>query len=249
MKAYANYVLARWPRLYLAVLRALRSQHVEKSTFLRLVRNGDTVFDVGANRGVYTLLFSHLVGRHGQVHAFEPVRSTLEQLSARLSREQRHPNVTVNAMALGDREISTVMHLPAGDDGQASLRRHSAGSWEQNISERIPCSMATLDRYVDDAGLGHIDFIKMDVEGAELLALRGGLETLNRFQPVLHMEYCRQWTVDFDYGAVELLSLLRGAGYRHFYLGDLTRLEDAESELASSTHSENVVCSVEPLSA
>ena len=58
------------------VLRWTGSGCLEKRVYLALVREGDVVFDIGANLGHFTLLFSDLVGRRGEVHAFEPVPPT-----------------------------------------------------------------------------------------------------------------------------------------------------------------------------
>jgi hypothetical protein len=73
-------VLARVPRLYRRLVRLRRAPNAEKLVFLSAVRAGDTVFDVGANTGYYTVLFSHLVGRRGCVHGFEPVAPTMTYL-------------------------------------------------------------------------------------------------------------------------------------------------------------------------
>ncbi|TLD68428.1 FkbM family methyltransferase [Phragmitibacter flavus] len=247
MKHHANYILARQPAFYRLLLEVVRSRHLEKKTFLRLVKDGDVAFDIGANKGSYTVLFSHIVGSRGQVHSFEPVRSTLDMLKDRLAKEQRFANVTLNQAAMGESEGEMVMHIPAGDHGQASLRRHSTGSWAKDQTESVSCRVKTMDGYAAEKELKKLDFIKMDIEGAELLALRGGEKTLGKFQPVLHLEFYRSWTEAFGYGAKELLAPLRALGYRNFYRGDFTVLNQPEEELNATEHSENVICSARPL--
>jgi predicted methyltransferase len=74
--------LARRPRLYSELLRTLGRGSLEKRTFLRAIRSGDVVIDVGANEGYFTLLFSDIVGATGEVHAFEPAEPTFNVLPA-----------------------------------------------------------------------------------------------------------------------------------------------------------------------
>jgi hypothetical protein len=61
-----------------------------------------------------------------------------------------------------------------------------------------------------------VDFIKCDVEGAELLALRGAAQTLHRWHPTLCLEVWGQWTRAFDYTPADLISFLQGSGYDLF---------------------------------
>jgi FkbM family methyltransferase len=212
--------------------------------FLRLVRDGDIVFDVGANRGIYTLLFSHIVGRQGAVHAFEPVPTTFAVFNQLMRREQHFPNIIANNVGLSENPGRTSIHLPGGDDMQASLRYHKAGSWGSSQVEAIECELNTLDRYVEKRALRRLNFIKIDVEGAELLAVRGGQRTLATFLPVIHMEFCLAWTRNFSYDAGDVVDLLQSIGYRHFYRGeDLSLLVDPATALNTTPDSQNLICS------
>ena len=78
----AQVLLARHPLVYERLLRAAGRGSLEKRTFLRLLRLGDVVVDVGANAGYFTLLFSDIVGASGEVHAFEPIAPTFDRLSS-----------------------------------------------------------------------------------------------------------------------------------------------------------------------
>jgi len=91
--------------------------------------------DIGANYGDFTNLFSDIVGSKGEVHAFEPVPSTFLKLIRRIEDEQNYSNVFLNKFALGDKPGTFEIHVPAGDFGQASLKKHSAGSWSKAAVE------------------------------------------------------------------------------------------------------------------
>ena len=64
--------------------------------------------------------------------------------------------------------------------------------------------------------LHQIDFVKVDVEGAELLVVRGFLKSLHRFKPILMLEVSPRWSKDFGYQPAELLTTLQEAGYDRF---------------------------------
>jgi hypothetical protein len=113
--------------------------------------------------------------------------------------------------------------------------------------ETFRCEIRTLDDYVTEKGIDRIDFIKLDVEGAELAALRGGQRVLKALQPMIHLEFFPPWTEAFGYGAKELITLLQSLGYEYFYEGNLAPLRSPIEKLQSSTESQNVICSVKPL--
>ena len=84
-----NSFLARNPILFKFLSRFRKSINYEKLLYLRKIKKGHTVLDIGANQGYYTSLFSILTGYKGQVHAFEPVPESFSKLEKlrKLSRE------------------------------------------------------------------------------------------------------------------------------------------------------------------
>ncbi len=247
MKHILNYLLARQPALYRMVLRAIKSTNVEKMTFLHLINDGDVVFDIGANRGDFTLLFSHIVGSKGAVHAFEPVPPTFKELSLRTRSECRFQNVSLNNCALGESAGRFQIQVPAGDFGQASLKNHAVASWSKPGRDTFDCNVSTLDAYVTEKKLDRLDFLKIDIEGAELPALRGGQHTLSRFRPIIHCEYFSKWTEAFGYAFTDVMSFLQSCGYSHFYSGSLLPLNLTIAEMEGETESKNVVFSAKPI--
>lgn len=247
MKKILTDFLSRYPSLYRLVLRASGSRNVEKMTYLRLIKDGDTVFDIGANRGDFTVLFSSVVGPTGSVHAFEPVPPTFSALDERIKAECRFRNVALNNHAIGDAEGVFQMQVPGGDFGQASLKSHAMASWTDRERQSYDCKVRTLDSYLEQHEVNRLDFIKIDVEGAELSALRGGQKTIDRFHPVIHCECMAAWTVAFDYTPADLVSFLRHHGYAHFYSGNLVPLHSPETEVGAREEHPNFVCSVKPL--
>lgn len=102
-----------------------------------------------------------------------------------------------------------------------------------------------LDDFVRDRGLTRLDFLKCDVEGAELLVLRGDTDTLKQFQPVLYLEVSPDWTADFGYHPTAIIEFLRPFGYNRFLLVTAERSHPqptGAAQLKSLTGSANLLC-------
>jgi FkbM family methyltransferase len=217
---------------YRRVLMQWGRSNSVKVVLVGLVRRGDVVLDVGANRGIFTALLSNIVGSEGQVHAFEPSADTCRLLRGTLEERARWPeNVTINTAAVGTDDGTATLFMPKDDHGQASLRTHDSGSW----SERAPVTSAEvavlrLDSYTATMRLSRVNVVKMDVEGAELLALSGFAAGLKSMHPIVACELCGAWTHAFDYEPSAVIGELRKAGYDAFHLvtkrGELRRLTD-----------------------
>jgi FkbM family methyltransferase len=249
-RSTAEFLLARRPALYDALLRLRPGHDLDRRVFLRLVREGDVVFDVGANLGIYTLLFSHRAGRTGQVHAFEPAPPTFQALRRHLDREGRFRNVVANGTAVGAAAGTASLYLPGDDHGQASLTRQAGGSWagEPRIAE-FTVPITTLDAYdAARGGGGAVHLVKCDVEGGELNVLRGGAGLLARDHPLLHLEVSRLWARAFGYGPEDVVGFLSTLGYSAFYhlQGGVRLLRDPAAELAGLREegSANLLCAV-----
>jgi FkbM family methyltransferase len=216
---FVRFLFAKAPKLYLATLKASRRGSPEKRMYLSTVRKGDVVLDIGANVGYFTKLFADLVGRRGEVHAFEPVPASFELLCKNIHSFPRNENVHMNCLALGETDQNVVLYLPNDDYGQAALIRHREGSWSTSQIRELNVKMMRLDKYAER--LTKIDFIKCDVEGAELLVLRGGRSTLRRCRPKIFLEIEERWTSSFGWTGSDVVRFLQEIGYRQFYgLGD-----------------------------
>lgn len=139
------------------------------------VRPGDVVLDLGGNLGTSALLFSRLVGPEGHVYSFEPAFADVER---RNLADNGARNVEVIPAAVGDRcsEVELTV-TDEGIDSRLARPSHRGG--------RLRVPMTTLDEFVAQRRLQRVDFIKMDIEGAEELALRGAEQVIARFRPQL----------------------------------------------------------------
>jgi FkbM family methyltransferase len=177
----------------------------------RLVGPGDHVVDAGANWGLFTARLAELTGPTGRVTAFEPNREHLETLGAIAA---RHPWVTLHAAALsaepGTAELAVPVHEGRELNALASLEPPAAADGVR--FERRPIEVTTLD-----AALGEdarpVRFVKCDVEGHELEALRGGERMLRRDRPAVLVE-AEQRHQRAGASVTEVLDYLTSLGYR-----------------------------------
>lgn len=133
----------------------------------RHVRTGDVVFDVGANIGTYTLPLARAVGAAGLVVAFEPNRPTRACLRANV-RAAHAAQVVVVAAAAGPALGRVTLVSPNENLGEVHVRPDAAGS----------IAMTTLDVEAARLRVVEASFIKLDIEGFELEALRGAEHVL-----------------------------------------------------------------------
>ncbi|NDQ56955.1 MAG: FkbM family methyltransferase [Acidipila sp.] len=176
------------------------------SVFEEYCRPGMTVFDIGANAGHHLLRLSKLCGATGHVHAFEPVPENVTCLKETL-RLNRLSNVTLHGVAVSDHEGSAEFKYGGVFDGLACLATggHGRSMREMLPQKSIQVQTVELDAFCERLAIARLGLIKMDVEGAELLCLRGMRRTLRTHRPVLVMEL---WGADHVAQAPGILSQL-----------------------------------------
>ena len=172
--------------------------------FTEQVRPNDTILDIGANIGLFSILGSKLVGTQGKVISFEPSRNTFEACKQNLALNGCS-NVKIEQLALGDTEGSIFMGK-ADNDALNFVDPNNANG------EEVP--LKTLDNYLKINGIQKVDFIKIDIEGAEFLCFKGATELLKTHKPKIIMECNEQWCKRFGYTVFDLLQFLSQFDYQ-----------------------------------
>lgn len=184
----------------------------EQNFLLQFLKSGMTVLDIGAHHGLYTLLASNRVGPHGRVFAFEPSPRELRRLRWNLLLN-RCRNVSVVPFALGCSEGTAEFFVCLGQEtGCNSLRPPVVN---EPVS-KVEVMTTTLDHYLERVGIDKVDFVKMDVEGAELDVLKGASRLLNNSKPLILCELADVRTEPWGYSSVEIYDLLKSCGYAWF---------------------------------
>jgi FkbM family methyltransferase len=177
----------------------------------RFVRPGSTVIDGGAHIGYFTLLFARLTGPAGRVVSFECDPRAAARLQEHVALAQA-AHVRVHEAALHDGRAPTLtLHLP-DQLGWSTLR---ADHWVP-AREHVEVRAVSLDAVLEGEGVAAADvsFMKLDVEGAELDAIRGASTTLAGSSAALLIEFhpSRMRLLGEDPG--EFLAHMAGLGYR-----------------------------------
>ena len=162
----------------------------------RIVKNGDTVFDIGANIGYVTSLMSFLAGNKGKVYAFEPNPLILTRLKRNLEYTKRvlpYSNVVLQEKALSEFVGESDLYIPSffhDNEGTASLEA-------MGNSKKISIQTDILDNYIADKLI--VKVLKIDVEGHELSVFKGAVNSLaqKRIQNIIFENYSHQEIPDF----------------------------------------------------
>jgi FkbM family methyltransferase len=155
---------------------------------VRYCRPGMTVFDIGANAGYLTLLMAKLVGDSGHVHVFEPIPQNSQCLLETI-RINGLRNVTVHQVAISDQRGEAQMNYVGVFDGFAALAEGGHNYYRGQSADTVSVATINLDLFCSDVGIAEIGLIKMDIEGAEMLALAGMSKIFAVQRPVVIIEF------------------------------------------------------------
>jgi len=195
----SGYRIKVSPAEHLSYLLGTAELHLQRA-ISKFVHRGDTVYDVGANVGYVSLSLSRQVGPRGKVAAFEPVPQNLRLLRENIE-ENQLANIEVFDVAASDKDGEALIRIPQ-NLSMASLIWHT----ENAACIQHATRTVAIDDLVQAGRLGFPRFVKIDVEGAEALVLRGMRRTIVTAQPVLFVE-CS------DSGREETWRLLSHCGY------------------------------------
>jgi FkbM family methyltransferase len=197
--------------------------------------SGMTVYDIGAFHGLLTLFFASKASR---VLCFEPNTRNHRRLMENLALNGIQ-NVEVRKVGVGSRRETLKMVgtplMPGGSsvDGRTAEELSRAG--EKTVVEEI--SVVTLDEEIRQAGLPAPDFIKIDIEGWEIEALRGARGTLQSCKPAVFLEMHGETAGEKKRKAAEIVAFLWELGYRNIqHIETRARITPENSSLAMEGH-------------
>ncbi len=171
------------------------------------LRPGDVFLDCGANIGLFTLVAASRVGPAGHVVSFEPARAARDALTRNVG-VSGHGNVTVLPYALSDTSGERSFVVMGSGGGLSSFAPAEPGEGEQ-----VRVAVRTLDGAIPHDFWGRIRMVKLDIEGAEVQALRGASRLLSDERPVLLIEVEEPHLRRQGSSACELTALLSDHGY------------------------------------
>jgi len=220
LKNKIRFLLRRNP-LLIEKIRKLSGKKSELEIYFKLLKRKSTFIDIGANKGQISIPISHFLNGEGEIHCFEPVKRSYELLKKNIHLEKPITKIQSNNFALGDSNTQVEIKIPKNDDTQASIKDHKMHSWKNTdniITQKV--DMMTLDTYVKENDLQKIDFIKCDVEGAEMLVMKGAKNVLTSLEPpILKLEIYKEWTRSFGYEPRDIIEFLEKFGdYKAYHI-------------------------------
>jgi FkbM family methyltransferase len=209
------------------------------AVFARAIQPGDTVLDVGANVGIFSVLASRLAGPDGCVIGFEPAPDNLERLAANLALNDV-ANVTVVDRPASNRIETVVFHLNSDNDGGHSLwnpGEHPHHEKSRENAQSIVMTTTTIDAEAAQLGFAPPRLIKIDTEGAEHRVLEGAVDLLEAFEiPYIVAELHEFGLAQMGSSQAKLRGFMADFGYDTFLLyydGSLPKLVPRGTSITS----------------
>jgi FkbM family methyltransferase len=181
-----------------------------------ILQTGDTVIDVGANIGFYAVpLGRRLKSLAGRLYAFEPIDANYQRLRHVLTLNGLAGVVTAVRSALADRSGEIAFHTQ-NEWGSITGNAVMIGSANPVRPCDVTVQVDTLDHYSATNDLQACRLIKLDVEGAELLVLRGARDFIEKHLPIICYEYNEYWAREFFYDHRAILEFAKPFSYETF---------------------------------
>lgn len=177
----------------------------------KILRPGMVFIDAGANIGLYSLFAAQVVGHEGRVVAIEPSNREFQRLTDNCS---INGELRIEAVKVALSETTGTAELQVATDEHAGHNTLGSFSYPMTkLKEKERVELDTLDNVVTRHALHWVDVIKMDIEGGELLALRGATSVLERYRPVLFLELFDTALRTQGSSAQKVVDHLHGKGY------------------------------------
>ncbi len=179
-----------------------------------LAANARSILDVGANIGLHAIRFAKRLAQ-ARVYAFEPVPVSHAFLQRNVAANAVGDRVSCFNYGLSE-SSGTVDFFVSPSAGTNASLLNVAGAHD---AQRMVGLTLTMDQWTANHKVAP-DFIKCDVEGAELLVFRGGSTTLAQHLPIVFTELLRKWSKPFGYHPNDMLAFFAQMGYRCFAVGE-----------------------------
>lgn len=200
-----------------APIEVMNFNHYEPAETLvmdLLAADARTILDVGANIGLYAIRFAKRFAQ-ARVFAFEPMPTTHAFLQRNVAANAVGDRVSCFNFGLSDTSGTVDFFISPAAGTNASLLNVASAQ----DAQRVVGLTLTMDQWTVNQNVAP-DFIKCDVEGAELLVFRGGYATLAQHQPIVFAELLRKWSKPFGYHPNDMLAYFADLGYQCFAVGE-----------------------------
>lgn len=188
------------------------NERQELNIALAMLKDEDApiIFDVGAHIGWYSLIFGKRFPK-ASIYAFEPLPATYNFLKKNIL-ENELCNIKYFNYGLYNSDCEEDFYYFRGGSAIASLRNLI----DHDKTQLVRCSLKKMDAVANSLKIHKLDFLKCDVEGAEIFVFEGGKTSIKKNLPIIFAEICGYWCEKFNYKPDDIRSMLEEWGYRCF---------------------------------
>jgi len=204
----------------------------------KLIKRGDTVLDIGANIGYYSVIFSKLVFEEGNIISFEPTTFYRKVLKKNLEINDIS-NVEIINKGLSDKIQKLEIHI-----GGSTATFHNPKDIIPDTKEIV--QLSTLDDFIERNPLKKIDLIKVDIDGHEPLFLKGAWNTIEKYNPIIILEISHLHYLQAGFNAWDFYDMLKGRNYKIYHeknLAEIITKEDFLIKCGNFAYSANIIIS------
>jgi FkbM family methyltransferase len=209
---------------------------VETEIVKKEIKENDIILDIGANIGYYSLIFAQLTGKSGKVYSFEPDPTNFEILKKNIL-VNKHENVILENKAVSNKEGNLKLYLSTENNG---MHRIYPSKW---CKDSIDINSIKIDNYFN-IKKQKIDFVKLDIEGAEYDALLG-MESIiqNNENIIIFIEFVPASLEEHGTNPEDVLDFFINEGFKIFRINNETKLKEiiSKEELLNSKTKDKVM--------
>lgn len=178
-----------------------------------LASDAAQIIDVGANIGYHTIRFAKKY-KKSVVHSFEPMPVSYSYLKKNIVLNQLNSKINTYKIGLSDKDGIVDFFVPIRNGTNTSMINVS----KKKNSKKILCKIIKLDKFCFDKNIKP-NFIKCDVEGAELLVFQGAEKTIKSHSPKIFTELLRKWSKPYGYHPNDMINFFSNLGYICYGIG------------------------------
>lgn len=186
----------------------------EREVIDKMSSESVSILDIGANIGWYSIYFAKKNPK-AKIYSFEPIPTSYSFLQKNIAQNFLGERVSCFNHAVSDKNGLLELFISPGNGTNASI----ANVANENNIRSIKSYSLTVDEWCNNQKVSP-DFIKCDVEGAELLVFQGGVNTLINFKPIVFTELLRKWTKPFGYHPNDVILFFKEIDYRCYAIGE-----------------------------
>lgn len=209
-------------------------EKVSLGLWIKLCKNSDVIFDIGANTGVYSLI-AKTVNPDSSVYAFEPVKRVFEKLKENI--ELNNFNIHSYEKAVSNSDGTAVIYDTETEHTYSVTVNKNLNSADTHVKS-VTIETIMLDSFIQENKINKIDLIKIDVETHEPEVLEGFSQFISKFKPTILIEILQE-----EVGA-KVNDLVKDMDYLYFNIDELAGIRQVD-KITRSDYYNYLICSKE----